>query len=582
MTHIWARSSSWVALFPALALVAMWLSTAAVSCKDRKGGNSGQRQRAVVRRHTPRSREPCSSLTSEMFKDGTFLKNYAHACVSKGVSMRGSPEQETHRTLRIGSLCTGSCIDAIAMDALTSGLAEEGIDVTFESAFLVEKDNDKRAFCMNVHSALGCSVSPCAFEDVATFCQPEGRYCAHHQKACELPRRLDGLIAGFSCKDFSRANKARKLFHGADVFTAEHSPGQSADTIRGLLQVLDTCPPDFFLLENVDDLAMELHGEALDMLLSAGSHRGYDCHSYILDAADFGLAQSRRRLFILGMLRPGRGFKIRDYTRFFSQVTELLQAFRISGPSLDAVLLEEEDEQIQQELARRQQLKQKGWDSSTIDVHRQAWASKGLRWQAAKASPADVRSPWFEALPLRERDVVAFHQHTHKSRALTSATLEEKKASLAPLCACDVSQSIYRASHSCLGPDDRLVSCTVLPGSKIFLSIETGNELACERNVHRLLHGSEALNLIGWPVRDPRLSPLVASHTSKFLTNLGGNAFASPIIVAFVCAMLFSVDELTVDRQSGDAAEGPAPERAEVDEAIRLYQCINSLRIVED
>ena len=146
--------------------------------------------------------------------------------------------------------------------------------------------------------------------------QPEGRYCAHHQKACELPRRLDGLIAGFSCKDFSRANKARKLFHGADIFTAEHSPGQSADTIRGLLQVLDTCPPDFFLLENVDDLAMELHGEALDMLLSAGSHRGYDCHSYILDAADFGLAQSRRRLFILGMLRPGRGFKIRDYTRF--------------------------------------------------------------------------------------------------------------------------------------------------------------------------------------------------------------------------------------------------------------------------
>ena len=256
----------------------------------------------------------------------------------------------------------------------------------------------------------------------------------------------------------------------------------------------------------MDDLAGELHGDALDDLMMECGSRSYDCHSYILDSSDYGLPQGKRRLFIIGLLRPSRGFDVQDYSKFFEGATSLLSAFRMSGPSLDEVLFEDNDECIKVDLSRRQLMKAKGWESHSISMHRQAWAQKGLRFQAMKASDNTLASPWFDTLPLRERDVVAFHQHVHRSRVKGCKEEKDKLAMMAPLCAVDVSQGIHRAPHSTIAPDGRLVLCTVLPGSKIFLDIDSSIWPSCTREVRRLLHGQEALNFIGWPVRAPDLA----------------------------------------------------------------------------
>lgn len=227
----------------------MWLSAWATAEKHQEGvepRDAGTRE--LKRRHTPHTDAPAKTLSPVMFADGSFLTKFAEHCIYKGVVMQGRPAKQ--RKLRVASLCTGSCSDGVAMDVLQRTLAKEGIDISFETPFIVENNKEKIIWCTDVHKALAGEEGAaeghlCAFDDVSKFCSPEYRYCYTHKKNCELPLVVDGVIAGFSCKDFSRANKARKQFHGSDVSQALTSPGASAQTMHGVLQVLDKCVPDF-------------------------------------------------------------------------------------------------------------------------------------------------------------------------------------------------------------------------------------------------------------------------------------------------------------------------------------------------
>ena len=59
---------------------------------------------------------------------------------------------------------------------------------------------------------------------------------------------LDGIIGGFSCRDFSRANSKRAP--GAAAVAAGTSPGRSADTLQGTLSVLQVSGADFSILDS--------------------------------------------------------------------------------------------------------------------------------------------------------------------------------------------------------------------------------------------------------------------------------------------------------------------------------------------
>jgi site-specific DNA-cytosine methylase len=50
---------------------------------------------------------------------------------------------------------------------------------------------------------------------------------------CRAPLLLDGLVGGFSCKDFSRANQNRKQVQGRALIQGGASPGKTADTMKG-------------------------------------------------------------------------------------------------------------------------------------------------------------------------------------------------------------------------------------------------------------------------------------------------------------------------------------------------------------
>lgn len=101
---------------------------------------------------------------------------------------------------------------------------------------------------------------------------------------------FDFLLAGFPCQAFSTAGNR-------DGF---------ADT-RGTLffeieRILKNKKPYGFLLENVSNLERHDNGNTFKVMLKNLEKLGYKVSYKVLNAKDFGLAQSRKRIFIVGTL----------------------------------------------------------------------------------------------------------------------------------------------------------------------------------------------------------------------------------------------------------------------------------------
>lgn len=102
-----------------------------------------------------------------------------------------------------------------------------------------------------------------------------------------------GVIGGPPCQGFSTAGKG--------------DPDDPRNFLwREWFRVVETVEPEFVMLENVPGMMHSKNREHLDDLLEHLDRDGYTVTYSVLDAADFGVPQRRRRLIVVG----GRGFKI--------------------------------------------------------------------------------------------------------------------------------------------------------------------------------------------------------------------------------------------------------------------------------
>lgn len=113
--------------------------------------------------------------------------------------------------------------------------------------------------------------------------------------AKEIPE-FEFLLAGFPCQSFSAAGNRQGF----------------ADT-RGTLffdieRILKEKKPYGFILENVDNLAhhdklkkTDKMGQTLTIILKSLADLGYNVSWKVLDSKEFGVAQSRKRTFIVGV-----------------------------------------------------------------------------------------------------------------------------------------------------------------------------------------------------------------------------------------------------------------------------------------
>ncbi len=106
--------------------------------------------------------------------------------------------------------------------------------------------------------------------------------------AASIPH-FDVLLAGFPCQPFSSIGK-REGFENKTQGTL----------FFDVLRILKYHMPKAFLLENVPGLLTIQKGETFRIIMGALKEAGYKVSYDVLNAADFGLAQSRKRVVIVG------------------------------------------------------------------------------------------------------------------------------------------------------------------------------------------------------------------------------------------------------------------------------------------
>lgn len=114
--------------------------------------------------------------------------------------------------------------------------------------------------------------------------------------ANEIPDH-DLLVGGFPCQDYSVASSLKNS--GGLI----GKKGVLWWQIHRILQDKKKKAPDFLMLENVDRLLKspaDQRGRDFAVMLSSLNQLGYAVEWRVINAADYGMPQRRRRIFILG------------------------------------------------------------------------------------------------------------------------------------------------------------------------------------------------------------------------------------------------------------------------------------------
>lgn len=165
---------------------------------------------------------------------------------------------------------------------LDLGASNAGFEIVFA--------NDDAPLCQQSHEINfpGSSFFPGSVTDIDDK-------VLHRRLGGFIPGEIDLLIGGPPCPPYSKSRFYRK-----DKPRALQDP-IGLETMMGYLNVLKALKPKSFLLENVPGMAYKVHKDALDFLLKTAAKEGYKTSMAVLNAADYGVPQNRRRFFLVGL-----------------------------------------------------------------------------------------------------------------------------------------------------------------------------------------------------------------------------------------------------------------------------------------
>lgn len=99
---------------------------------------------------------------------------------------------------------------------------------------------------------------------------------------------LDGIIGGPPCQGFSQAGN-------------RDADDDRNKLVKNYFDIIDEIEPQFFVMENVRAITYERNKHTIEFIESRIAEMGYNHVRGVLTAADFGVPQTRKRLFIIGM-----------------------------------------------------------------------------------------------------------------------------------------------------------------------------------------------------------------------------------------------------------------------------------------
>lgn len=106
-----------------------------------------------------------------------------------------------------------------------------------------------------------------------------------------IPETADVVLGGFPCQDISINGKGR----GVD--------GARSGLYRAMVEVVARTMPKVFIAENVKALLMKHNTSSLNRVVKDFSELGYDVTVDLVNSADYGVPQTRERVFIVGTQR---------------------------------------------------------------------------------------------------------------------------------------------------------------------------------------------------------------------------------------------------------------------------------------
>jgi DNA (cytosine-5)-methyltransferase 1 len=134
-------------------------------------------------------------------------------------------------------------------------------------------------------------------------------------------RRPVLLIGGPPCTPFSKS--------GFWLEQKRESRDPNASLLDEYVRVVRDSRPEAFILENVQGLTYKTHKAQFDRLLKGLGELGYNPQWKVLLAADYGVPQLRRRVFVVGR-RDGKRFEFPEPTHSgWSEHTRTIDATKI-------------------------------------------------------------------------------------------------------------------------------------------------------------------------------------------------------------------------------------------------------------
>ncbi len=193
---------------------------------------------------------------------------------------------------------------------------------TYETVWASQwEPSTKKQHAAEIYAARFGAGSVCA-ENIETVIEEKFNIIPDH----------DMLVGGFPCQDYSVAStlKRSKGLVG--------KKGVLFWSIYNILKLKGEKAPDFLFLENVDRLLKspaKQRGKDFAVMLSALSDLGYAIEWRVVNAADYGFPQRRRRVFILGYKRGTKLYdrlaKTKDKVEWLTRQGVFVDAFPIEA-----------------------------------------------------------------------------------------------------------------------------------------------------------------------------------------------------------------------------------------------------------
>lgn len=119
----------------------------------------------------------------------------------------------------------------------------------------------------------------------------------------KMKRKIDVLVGGPPCPPFSksrfyRVEKKRGLHDESGAFTVEE-----------YFRAVEQLNPSVFLFENVHGFVYKPHIQALEFLKDKSNELGYSVEYKVVNAADYGVPQTRERFICVGVKKNLKRFQ---------------------------------------------------------------------------------------------------------------------------------------------------------------------------------------------------------------------------------------------------------------------------------